>query len=80
MLTIFANIYKATNILFGSYYPTFHSMLGVLLNCSFIFLKFRSINDLEISIDKCLAKWIKYFRNIPYLCVIGTIIDPKLKQ
>ena len=72
--------YRATNLLSSSYYPTSHSMLGVLLNCSFAFSKYRSINGFEFVIDECLPKWNKYFRNIPCLYIIAAIMDPRLKQ
>ena len=72
--------YRATNLISNSYYHTSHYILRVLINYSFVFLKFRSINGLEIAIDKCLPKWNKYFRNIPCIYVITIIIDLKLKQ
>ena len=55
-------------------------MLEDLLNYIFAFLKFRSLNGFKIVIDEYLSKWNKYFRNIPYLYIIATLMNSKLKQ
>ena len=72
--------YKATNPLFDFYYLTLHSLFGILLNCSLVFLKFRSINNFEIIINEFLPKWNKYFRNILCLNVIIAITYLRVKQ
>src|SRR5664279_6223597 len=71
--------YDSTIQLSGVYYPTSHLMVHHILEIASHLKHYENDPDLLTSVAKMKEKYLKYWRQIPYLYAFAFILDPRAK-